>query len=110
MKHNVTISSSIIPEGEIEEQVQIADPSIVFERRRLRGVRTVDATVLVAVVSNIGVLISCLLTFAMRRSVSEITIVGKSGWSVKVPADTKPSEIGNYIGAAKEGEIDSVEI
>jgi hypothetical protein len=73
-------------------------------------IRIIETAVLVAIVSGAFSLLAALLKRGAKQGASTISVSGRSGWKVCIPADTPPERIRQYIDEAKEQEIELVEL
>jgi len=110
MERKIIIDSANLNSSEIAALLEGIEFANINIENADTATRAGDASVVTALVSSaLGFIISLLGIFK-KKDLGEITIVGKSGWQVKVPAGTPPEEITKYIDAAKEKDIELITI
>lgn len=94
--------SAIELEEIIRKDLDISNLGIYFSlKSKLKGFRSIDPTILVAIIGSSGValaaLISGLFNIAKERKSQKIVIQGKDGASLEIPVDTPPEKISELV-------------
>lgn len=113
MDHRIIVDSTRLSQEQLKKELEehlLAGNGRIEKETVSREVRAPEATVLVAIVSSATVLLTGVLALARAHAVNMITLTGKSGWSVKIPADTPVDDIDKFIDKVKEKEIEVINI
>jgi hypothetical protein len=114
----VTIESALIRGTELQRLFEDAlplDSGIQLDlRERDAPDRSLDPTVLVAVVGAVGPVLAALVRGAVEaakaKHAGRIVLRGRTGRSVEVPASTPIEQLDLYIRKAKQLDTESLEI
>jgi len=113
MKTKIIIDSDSVTSVELKQLLEDEIRDVRFQLEtpaHADNSRGVEATVLTTIVTGVFGFLASMLGFAAKRQTREITVIGRSGWQVKLPADLPPEDICLYINAAQEKEIEVVHI
>jgi hypothetical protein len=114
MNVEISIGSSVASAGEVKTllEQELRDESKDIELRVVRY-RLLETTILVAIVSALGVtlgaLISGLLRIAEQKGAAKIILCGRSGRRIEVSAGASPEQLRAYVELARELDIERIE-
>jgi hypothetical protein len=110
MEQKIIIDSKTLNNEQITDLLSPVEHATLTTGAAQTGTRFGDTSVVTALVSSVLGFIVSLLGIYKKKDGAEITIIGKSGWQIKVPAGTSHEDINKYINAAEERDIDSITI
>jgi len=110
----VSAEVSVILLKQVLEALPPEGPDIALELRPGPSLfRAPDPLVLVAVISAsgavVGALIAGVLSVARQTKSRTVTLRGRTGRSIEMPADTPPSKVQEYVALAKDLDLDRIE-
>jgi hypothetical protein len=110
MEQKITIDSRTLAPEDLAGLLEPVEFASINIETRSTGTRAGDASVVTAIVSSVLSFIISLLGVFKKQATGDITITGKSGWSVKVPVGTSRQDISKYIDEAREKDIESITV